>query len=88
MLTLWPQGPARTLLTAFTLVAEPPTTDKARGYWDANNAILYGAIEEDFAMGESIQKNLASGANRELVFGAFEHALAHFHRQVELHTAA
>ena len=87
VLTLWPAGPARVTLASYTLVPEPPTTDKARGHWDANNAILYSAIEEDFAMGESIQKSLASGANREIVFGAFEHALAHFHRQVELHTA-
>ena len=83
MLTLWPQGPARTLLTSFTLVPEAPTSDKARAYWDANNTILYGATAEDFTMGESIQTGLASGANREVVFGAFEHALAHFHRQVE-----
>jgi hypothetical protein len=87
VLHLWPDGPARSVLTAYTLVPEPPATDKARAYWDANNAILYSAIEEDFAMGESIQRGLASSANRELVFGAFEHALAHFHRQIELHAA-
>ncbi len=87
VLTLWPDGPARTRLTSFTLVPEPPVTDKARAYWDANNAILYGAVAEDFAMGESIQNGLASGANREVVFGAFEHALAHFHRQIERHAA-
>ncbi|MBV8762342.1 MAG: Rieske 2Fe-2S domain-containing protein [Deltaproteobacteria bacterium] len=85
VLHLWPQGPDRTLLTSYTLVPEPPN-DKARAYWDANNAILYGAIEEDFAMGESIQRGLASGANRDVIFGAFEHALAHFHRQIDLHT--
>jgi phenylpropionate dioxygenase-like ring-hydroxylating dioxygenase large terminal subunit len=83
VLTLWPRGPDRTLLSSFTLVPEAPTTDKARAYWNANNAILYGAIDEDFAMGESIQRGLASGANREVVFGAFEHALAHFHRQID-----
>ena len=33
-------------------------------------------------MGESIQRGLASGANRDVVFGAFEHALTHFHTQV------
>jgi phenylpropionate dioxygenase-like ring-hydroxylating dioxygenase large terminal subunit len=83
ILTLWPQGPRGTLLTSFTLVPEAPVTDKARAYWDANNAILNGAVDEDFVMGESIQAGLASGANTEVVFGAFEHALAHFHRQVE-----
>lgn len=87
VLHLWPDGPARTVLASYTLVPEPPATDKARAYWDANNAILYGAVDEDFAMGESIQRGLASGANRELVFGAFEHALAHFHRQIERHAA-
>ena len=56
--TLWPLGPARTLRPAYTLVPEPPATDKARAYWDANNAILYGATDEDFAMGESIQRGL------------------------------
>jgi len=83
VLTLWPHGPGRTLLGSFTLVPEVPTTEKARAYWEANNTILYNAIDEDFAMGESIQRGLASGANRDVVFGAFEHALAHFHRQVD-----
>lgn len=87
VLHLWPDGPSRTVLTSYTLIPELPSTDKARAYWDANNAILYGAIDEDFAMGESIQRGLASGANRELVFGSFEHALAHFHQQIELLTA-
>jgi phenylpropionate dioxygenase-like ring-hydroxylating dioxygenase large terminal subunit len=83
VLTLWPLAPNRTLLSSFTLVPEAPATDKARAYWDANNAILYNAIGEDFAMGESIQRGLASGANRDVVYGAFEHALAHFHRQID-----
>jgi phenylpropionate dioxygenase-like ring-hydroxylating dioxygenase large terminal subunit len=83
VLHLWPITPSRTLLTSYTLVPEAPATDKARAYWDANNAILYNAIAEDFAMGESIQSGLASGANREVMFGAFEHALAHFHAQID-----
>ncbi len=82
VLHLWPLGAARTLLTSYTLVPEPPATDKARAYWDANNAILYNAVGEDFTLGESIQRGLASGANREVVFGAFEHGLAHFHAQI------
>jgi phenylpropionate dioxygenase-like ring-hydroxylating dioxygenase large terminal subunit len=83
VLHLWPLGIDRTRLTSYTLIPEPITSDKARAYWDANNAILYNAIEEDFAMGESIQRGMASGANTDYVFGAFEHALAHFHAQVD-----
>ncbi len=82
VLHVWPQGPAQTLLTSYMVVPEAPTTDKARAYWHANNDILMNAVDEDFAMGESIQGGLASGANREVVFGSFEHALEHFHRQV------
>jgi len=37
---------------------------------------------EDFAMGESIQRRLASGANEEVVFGKYEHANAHFHAEI------
>jgi len=83
VLHLWPLGPAKSVLTSYMLVPEAPTTDKARAYWDANNAVLMGAVEEDFVMGESIQLGLASGANRDVTFGAFEHALTHFHSQIE-----
>ena len=87
VLHLWPDGPDRTVLSSYLLVPEPPLTDQARAHWDASGELLHGAVDEDFAMGESIQRGLASGANHELVFGAFEHALAHFHRQIELRSA-
>jgi phenylpropionate dioxygenase-like ring-hydroxylating dioxygenase large terminal subunit len=83
VLHLWPQGPTRCLLTSYLLVPEPAVTDKAKAYWDANHRVLMEAVREDFAMGESIQRGLTSGANREVTFGAFEHALAHFHVQIE-----
>jgi phenylpropionate dioxygenase-like ring-hydroxylating dioxygenase large terminal subunit len=78
----WPDGPTRTRFTTYTAIPEPALSPKARAHWDANNAILYNATDEDFALGESIQRGLASGANEEVVFGAFEHALAHFHAEI------
>ncbi len=83
ILHLWPIDAGRTMLQAYMLVPEEPVSEKARAYWDANNEILLDAIDEDFTMGESIQAGVASGANRQITFGAFEHALAHFHAQVE-----
>lgn len=83
VLHLWPIDAGRTMLQAYMLVPEEPASEKSQRYWDANNDILLGAIDEDFTMGESIQRGLASGANRQITFGAFEHALAHFHAQVE-----
>ena len=66
----------------YTAIQEPASSSKARAHWDANDAILDGATDEDFALGESIQRGLSSGANEEVVFGAFEHALAHFHAEI------
>jgi phenylpropionate dioxygenase-like ring-hydroxylating dioxygenase large terminal subunit len=77
-----PTGPGRCEVRSYTLVPEAPNTDKARRYWDANNAILYGATDEDFERGESIQAGITSGANDVLTFGRFEHGLAHFHREI------
>ena len=78
-----PDGPARASLHTYMLVPEPPATEKACAYWAANDEVLVNATEEDFAMAESIQRGIASGANEEVVFGAFEHALAHFHAEIE-----
>jgi phenylpropionate dioxygenase-like ring-hydroxylating dioxygenase large terminal subunit len=80
VLHLWPEGPGSTLLTAYMLVPEQPATDKARAYWDANDKILMSAVAEDFAMGESIQRGVAAAGD--FMFGAFEHALGHFHDQI------
>jgi phenylpropionate dioxygenase-like ring-hydroxylating dioxygenase large terminal subunit len=82
VLHLFPLGPSHTVVDSYTLVPEP-LDEKARRYWDANNAILYGATDEDFERGESIQRGLASGANDHLTFGSYEHALTHFHAQIE-----
>jgi phenylpropionate dioxygenase-like ring-hydroxylating dioxygenase large terminal subunit len=80
----WPDGPARTRLTTYTLVPEPALSEKARAYWDRNNAILYGATDEDFALGESIQRGLGAlaSANEHVIFGSFEHGLSHFHAEL------
>ena len=87
VLHLWPRGASETLLTSYTLIPEPATSEKAWSYWDKNNKILYDAVDEDFAMGESIQRGLSSRANTDVIFGAFEHALEHFHDQIATRTA-
>ena len=80
---IYPAGMSRCRIDAYTLLPEPPSNDKARGYWDKNVAILREAIAEDFALGESIQANLESGANEALLFGRFEQSLSWFHEDVE-----
>ncbi|MEM1229929.1 MAG: SRPBCC family protein [Pseudomonadota bacterium] len=52
-------------------------------HWAHNHEITRTTLDEDFALGESIQSGLASGANERLTFGRFEGALAAFNDTVE-----
>jgi phenylpropionate dioxygenase-like ring-hydroxylating dioxygenase large terminal subunit len=81
--SMWPVGIGRTRFVKYMLLPELPQDEKAVAHWELNDTILVTATDEDLVLGESIQKGLASGANEEVVFGAFEHALAHFHAQIE-----
>ena len=44
--------------------------------------LLVGVIEQDFGIGEQIQRNFESGALREVVYARYEPALEHFHRSI------
>jgi len=62
---------------------EPATTEKAVRYWEANIRLAIAAVDqEDFRLGEGIQRNLASGAQNHVVYGRNEPALIHFHRSL------
>lgn len=85
--TVLPEAVDRSRVLGTTLVPEPPATDKARLHWEKNVASFWGALDEDFALGVSVQSTLASGANRDLVFGANEWCSAKFHADVEAELA-
>lgn len=76
-----PNAADETAMRLCTLVPQEQA-DKA-AYWARNHAITMTTLDEDFAIGESIQTNLDSGANSELTFGRFEGALAKFNQTVE-----
>lgn len=80
LMQVYPLGLDRARIESAILIPAPAKSVRARAYWDANVRILFDAIEEDFALGESIQRGLASGANASLNFGRFEHALTGFHQ--------
>lgn len=50
--------------------------------WKKTMDLLTGVIEQDFEIGEGIQRNFESGAIREVVYGRYEGALEHFHRSL------
>ena len=59
------------------LVPEAPATEKAERYWRANHDVVRRVFDEDFAIGEGIQRNFDAGVNETFVFGRYECGL-HF----------
>lgn len=58
----------------------PALTEKARRHWDRNLELVSHVVEnEDFPVGEGIQRGFHSGAQTEIVFGVNEPALGHYH---------
>lgn len=81
--TVLPEAVDQSRVLAATLVPEMPKTEKSINYWQKNVESFWGALNEDFALGVSVQSTLASGANRVLHFGATEWCAAKFHGDVE-----
>jgi phenylpropionate dioxygenase-like ring-hydroxylating dioxygenase large terminal subunit len=59
-----------------------PPHDSANSRWKKIMDLLIGVIEQDFEVGENIQRNFESGAINEVVYGRYEPALEHFHRAI------
>ncbi len=68
----------------FALYApQAPATDKARAYWKKNyDLTIKTVLEEDFALGERMQRGFMSGLQAEVVYGRNEPALIHFHQRL------
>ena len=83
---LWrvtPLAVDRTRVATSLYAPAEPKSDKERAYWLKNlDALLRVTNSEDFPMMARIQRNLASGAVPELVYGKMEPALVHFHASV------
>ncbi|MNS61955.1 Benzene 1,2-dioxygenase subunit alpha [compost metagenome] len=85
---LEPLGATRTRVHELTLIPEAPASEKATAHWDANVALYRRTLAEDYALAESIQAGLASGANDALSFGTFEYSAPRFHAQLAQQVAA
>ncbi len=60
---------------------EEAVTEKAKGHWDRNFALLMKTVEEeDFELSEQIQQGFHSGAQDHVVFGTNEPCLHYYHR--------
>ena len=71
------------VVDACALVPHAPATDKATNYWQKNVDILFNAVDEDFALAESVQAGVKTQANEHLTFGRMEKGLGWFHQSID-----
>ena len=77
------ETPATSVIEFALYSPEPATTDKARVYWQKNyDLAVKTVLDEDFALGEKMQRGFMSGLQAEVVYGRNEPALIHFHQRL------
>jgi hypothetical protein len=81
--TIIPTGPDTCIFQCLMLIPEAPKTEKAERYWQKNYDLIRVVFEEDFVIGEGIQKGLNSGANDLFTFGKYECGLHWGHDAIE-----
>ncbi len=77
------ETPDRSVIEFAFYSPEPASTDKARAYWKKNyDLAIRTVLEEDFALGERMQRGFMSGLQSEVIYGRNEPALIHFHQRL------
>ena len=75
--------PEQSVIEFALYTPEPAATEKARSYWQKNyDLAVRTVLEEDFALGEKMQRGFMSGLQPEVVYGRNEPALIHFHERL------
>lgn len=73
--TIIPAGQGKCKFQCLMLIPEASATEKASKYWEANYQVVRTVFDEDFVIGENIQKGLSTGVNEHFVIGKFEACL-------------
>ncbi len=76
-------APDLTRLRLATMVPNKDMIADKMSYWRKHHTLTRVALDEDFVLGEGIQKGMGSGANPHLNFGRFEGALTQFNQTVD-----
>jgi phenylpropionate dioxygenase-like ring-hydroxylating dioxygenase large terminal subunit len=83
LFSIFPTG-AETCSAHFSiLIPSAEATAERREHWERTTRLSRKVIEEDFVIGESIQRALRSGANSSVIYGGEEAGLADFHLACE-----
>ncbi|TMJ31557.1 MAG: Rieske 2Fe-2S domain-containing protein [Alphaproteobacteria bacterium] len=81
--TSFPISPEEAVLHFSVLISPEEKARKPESYWEANRNLFASALVEDLGIGETIQRNCHTGANRQQTFGKFEKALGWYHAEVD-----
>jgi phenylpropionate dioxygenase-like ring-hydroxylating dioxygenase large terminal subunit len=81
--TIMPTGPGTCVFQCMMIVAEEPKTEKAERYWKKNYDLVRVVFNEDFEIGEGIQRGLDAGANSHFTFGKYEVGLHHSQQSID-----
>lgn len=81
--TSYPIAPERAELHFSVLYSPAEKAKKPESYWEANRNLFASALVEDLGIGETIQRNCHTGANRQQTFGKFEKALGWYHAEID-----
>lgn len=81
--TIIPTGPGTCIFNCTMLITESPKTEKAERYWQKNYDLIRVVFDEDFVIGEGIQKGLETGANTNFIFGSYECGLHHGRKAID-----
>ena len=84
----FPMSVEESVMHLSVLVDPKERAAKPDAYWATTAAMLQTALGEDFAIGEGIQRNFHTSANRQQTFGKFEKALGWYHDEVDAALAA
>ncbi len=81
--TIIPTGPGTCVFQCMMLVPEAPATDSVERYWRANYDVVRRVFDEDFTIGEGIQRNFGAEVNDSFIFGRYECGLHFGQRSID-----
>ncbi len=82
---IFPKDKVNECEVSFSLYTKEPFFSKSSiRHWENNfNLALNAVVQEDFPLGENVQKGFYASPKRNIIFGKNEPALQHFHKKIK-----
>ena len=83
LITLTPAAVDKTRISIEMLISRALFEEKDEAHWELNCQITNDTLDEDFTIGEKIQRGIGGGHLKHLTFGRYEHGLASVNRTID-----